>query len=159
MGKSEPREPEKIGALIGNVGNLSNRRKGSEIDRIKRSWLEITGENAGSNSKPTKVSRGTLYIVTRDDPWSSEISMCSSHLIKRLKECTGITGIDKVRIKADRKKFETNIESLNGKEIGSNCVDAGRGEEDFKWEGELPHDEKIREALVRFIRSNKKQGT
>ena len=149
------REPEKIGSVIRQTNTFSSRKKSNEIERIRKNWVDIVGEPAGENSKPTKVSRGTLYIATRDDPWSSEISMRSSKLLEKLKELTGVTGIEKVRIKADRKAFGTINESLNGQDKEKMGKDHGTGEDDLDWEGELPQDEKMREALVRFIRSSK----
>lgn len=148
-------EPEKIGSLIKQVNTFSNRKKGSEIEKIRKCWVQIAGETAGGNSKPTKVSRGTLYVVTKDDPWSSEISMQSAQLLARLKESTGITGIGKLRIKADRKAFITIIESVDGQEKKKTEENTGGGEANLNWEGELPRDEKVREALLRYIKSNK----
>lgn len=148
-------EPEKIGSVIGKVNTFSKKKKGSEIEKIKKYWIQIVGETAGVNSKPTKISRGTLYVVTRDDPWSSEISMRSGQLLAKLKASTGIAGIGKVRIKSDRRAFSTINESLNSKEYGKNSKESSGEENDLGWEGKLPQDEKVREALMRFIRSSK----
>lgn len=155
MGRSEFREPEKLGSVLGQVNTFSSRKKGNEIERIRNSWAEIVGTPAGENSKPTKISRGTLYIVTRDDPWSSEISMRSSQLLARVKESTGIKGIEKVRIKADRKAFGTINESDIRQGKMNSAAAPGEEGETPGWEGELPGDEKMREALARFLRSSR----
>ncbi|MBN2169601.1 MAG: DUF721 domain-containing protein [Actinobacteria bacterium] len=145
-------EPEKVGLVINKFGTIGKKRKGREIEKIKKEWVDIAGEAASATSKPTKVSRGTLFIVTRDTSWSTETSMYSSELLRRLKDITGISGIYKIRIRADKKSFiEDNPQKEERKEPADEKSSCGGAKDNFNGEDEM------RIALDRYVRSMKEE--
>ncbi|MBN2169370.1 MAG: DUF721 domain-containing protein [Actinobacteria bacterium] len=144
-------EPEKVGLVINKFETFGKTRKGREIQKIRKKWSEIAGKDASMNSKPTKVSRGTLFIVARDAPWSTETSMYSGELLRRIRDITGIEGIKKVRIRTDKKSFLTG--NIKKEELREQEVTAAENEKGNHIKDNITTDDEIGIALNRYIRS------
>lgn len=147
------REPEKIGFLISKLEGTNRRTTGKSIEIIKNNWENIAGTHGAYGSRPTKVSRGTLFIVTRDPSWSTDTSMKSSELLRRIKEITGISEIKKLRIRADKKAFKE--EETKRSEIEEVVFNVEGEELELTRKEALPEDNEVRNAILRYVRAAK----
>lgn len=68
---------------------------------ITGKWREIVGERLYKKSLPVSFEDNRLEILTPAPPWSNEIHMMSTAIIRRIAEETGIR-VDEVKVKTDK---------------------------------------------------------
>lgn len=55
-----------------------------EEARVVPEWEERVGEAIAKVTRPSRVSRGTLFVAVRSSAWLMELKMMQSEIIRRL---------------------------------------------------------------------------
>jgi len=56
----------------------------TELSALYAKWQEIAGELIAENSKPIRVSDGTVTVICTSSVWAGEIKMMSEMLIDKM---------------------------------------------------------------------------
>ncbi len=72
-------------ALDELVENLGIRKKLREQD-VFEFWEKAVGERIAEVAKPTRISKGTLFVSVQSGAWRNELSMRREEILARLNE-------------------------------------------------------------------------
>jgi predicted nucleic acid-binding Zn ribbon protein len=72
-------------ALDELVENLGIRQKLREQD-VFEFWDKAVGERIAKVARPTRISKGTLFVSVQSGPWRNELSMRREEILGRLNE-------------------------------------------------------------------------
>jgi len=72
-------------ALDELVENLGIRQKLREQD-IFEFWDKAVGERIAQVARPTRISKGTLFVSVQSGAWRNELSMRREEILSRLNE-------------------------------------------------------------------------
>ncbi len=72
-------------ALDELVENLGIRKKLREQD-VFELWDKAVGERIAEIAKPTRISKGTLFVSVQSGTWRNELSMRREEILARLNE-------------------------------------------------------------------------
>lgn len=72
-------------ALDELVETLGIRKKLREQE-VFQFWDKAVGERIAEVAKPTRISKGTLFVSVQSGPWRNELSMRREEIVSRLNE-------------------------------------------------------------------------
>jgi len=65
-------------------------------------WPELVGEKVAANSRPLKIERGVLTVVTRSSAWSQQLSFLGERILSSIATTVPGAGIERLTFKVGR---------------------------------------------------------
>ena len=65
-------------------------------------WPELVGGSVAANSRPLKIERGVLTVVTRSSAWSQQLSFLAERILKSIATTVPGAGIERLTFKVGR---------------------------------------------------------
>jgi len=65
-------------------------------------WPELVGGSVAANSRPLKIERGVLTVVTRSSAWSQQLSFLAENILKSIAKTVPGAGVERLTFKVGR---------------------------------------------------------
>jgi hypothetical protein len=76
---------------------------------LEAGWNEIVGPEVAQNSRPLRISGGTLTILTRSSAWSHQLIFLSEHVLRAIAARVSEAGVERLRFRVGRLAERPNV--------------------------------------------------
>jgi predicted nucleic acid-binding Zn ribbon protein len=97
-GRPRSADPERIDAVIEDLGQEQAWRSGLALGELGRRWPEVVGERLAVETRPAALDRGLLVVAATSSGWAAQVRFLSGQIRREANQLLGAEHVQQVKV-------------------------------------------------------------